>query len=168
MSQVVRDGDRLVLTLGNVDPDQKPRRFDFQLLSPLLLGLMVPFVAASYFDPEGLRHLKGPLWLFLFFMLIVCTGIFVYTLHFPGEIKQVVFDRSSRSVEIIWTSLMSITSQVVPFTEISALRMRNDYDDDGYASPVAELVLRSNAAVVLPEGITEEHLLPIRAALGLG
>ncbi len=167
MSQLVKDGDRLVLALGPVDEEKSGRRFDFQLLSPLLLGLMVPFVAARYFDPEALEHIQYPIWLFLVFMLFMCTGLFIYTVHFPGQIKRIVFDRGSRSVEIVWASLLSMTSQIVPFQEISALKIRNGYDQDGTPLPVAELVLRSRT-IVLPNGTNEEHLRPLRAAIGLG
>ena len=40
------------------------------MLPPILLGLMVPFVAATYFLPEALQHVKLPLWLFLVFMFL--------------------------------------------------------------------------------------------------
>ena len=167
MSQLVKDGDRLVLALGAADEDKSRRGFNFQLLSPLLLGLMVPFVAARYFDPEALEHLEYPIWLFLMFMLFVCTGLFIYTVHFPGQINRIVIDRGSRSVEIVWASLLSMTSQIVPFQEINALKVRNGYDQDGQPTPIAELVLRSKT-IMLPNGTSEEHLRPLRAAIGLG
>ena len=59
-------------------------------------------------------------------------------------------------IEIEWRNLLTRASQVVPFEDISALRVRNEYDDDGYAQPVPELVLRSRPAVRLPEGTLEE------------
>jgi len=55
----------------------------------------------------------------------------------------------------------------VPFEEISALKVRNDYDDDGYPTPVAEIVLRSRDAIRLPADTSDEHLSPLRAAIGL-
>lgn len=169
MSQLVKDGDRLVLALGNDDVEARPQRgFDFQLLSPLLLGLMVPFVAAAYLDPEALEHVKYPIFLFLLAMLLMCTGIFIYTVHFPGRINRIEVDRSAREVQIVWQSLISTTTQVVPFEEISALKVRNDYDDDGYPTPVAEIVMRSREAIKLPVGTSDEHLRPVRAAIGLG
>lgn len=168
MSQVFKEGDRLVLALGQSDTAGTSRNFDFQLLSPLLLGLLMPFIVASYFDPESLRHLKGPIWAFLLIMFIVCSGLFFYTHHFPGEIDTIAIDREARTMEIVWRNLMTTASQIVPFQDINALRVRNDYDDDGYPVPVAELVLRSRAPIVLPEGITEQQLRPLRAAIGLG
>jgi hypothetical protein len=167
MSQLLKDGDRLVLTLGNVQADARPRRFDFQLLSPLLLGLMVPFVAAAYFDPEALEHVKYPIWLFLIVMMLLCTGLFIYTVHVPGQLSRLEVDRNSRAVEIVWQSLLSTTTHTVPFEEISALKVRNDYDDDGYPTPVAEIVLRSRDAIRLPADTSDEHLSPLRAAIGL-
>jgi hypothetical protein len=168
MSQLVKDGDRLVLSLGSDAEDVRPRRFDFQLLSPLLLGLMAPFVAAAYFDPEALEHVKYPIWMFLLVMLIVCTALFIYTVHFPGKLTRLEVDRNARAVEIVWQSMISTTTQVVPFEEISSLKVRNDYDDDGYATPVAELVLRSSNPITLPAGTSDEQLRPMRAAIGLG
>lgn len=171
MSQLLKDGDRLVLAMGEGKEAKPSKWFDFQLLSPLLLGLMVPFVAARYFDPEALENLQYPIWVFLVFMLFVCTGLFIYTVHFPGKINKIIVDRGSRSVEIVWASLLSMTSQIVPFQEISALKVRNSYDDDGASILVAELVLSSKLSsktIVLPTGTNEEHLRPLRAAIGLG
>lgn len=167
MSQLLKDGDRLVLALGSNTGEARPRRFDFQLLTPLLLGLMAPFVAAAYFDPEALEHVKYPIWMFLIVMLFVCTGLFIYTVHVPGQISRLEVDRDTRAVDIVWQSLLSTTTQTVPFAEISALKMRNEYDDDGYPTPVAELVLRSSVTIKLPADTSDEHLSPMRAAIGL-
>lgn len=168
MSQLIRDGDRLVLALGAENEIAKPKRFDFQLFSPLLLGLMSPFVAAAYFDPEALHDLKYPIWLFLIFMLFVCTALFVYTVHFPGRVSRVEVDRGGRAVEIVWTSLLSTTTQVVPFDEISALNLRRDKDEEGQPSAIAELVLHSQRTITLPAGTSDAQLDPMRAAIGLG
>jgi hypothetical protein len=168
MSQVFKSGDRLVLDLGDIGGAQARRGFDFQLLSPLLLGLLIPFMVAQYFDPEALRHLKWPIWTFLLLMFCVCTGLFFYTHHFPGEISTLIVDRDARTIEIQWRNLLATASQIVPFEDIGALRVRQDYDDDGYPQPIAELVLRSRPPVELPDSITEEQLRPLRAAIGLG
>jgi hypothetical protein len=167
MSQLLKDGDRLVLALGDTQAAETPRRFDFQLLSPLLLGLMAPFVAAAYLDPEALEHVKYPIWLFLVVMLFVCTALFIYTVHNPGQIDRIEVDRQSRAVEITWKSLLSTTTQIVPLEEIAGLKVRNDYDDDGYPTPVAELAIRSRDTIMLPAGTSDEHLRPLRAAIGL-
>ena len=168
MSQVFKEGDRLILELGEPLSNPNKRGFDFQLLSPLLLGLLFPFMAASYFDPETLRHLKWPIWLLLISLFFVCTGLFFYTHHFPGKINSIVIDRESRTIEIVWRNLMATASQIVPFEDIGALRVRNEYDDDGYPQPVAELVLRSRPPIELPDTLTEQQLRPLRAAIGLG
>lgn len=168
MSQVFKAGDRLVLELGGNAVAAPGRGIDFQLLSPLLLGLLFPFVAAQYFEPETLRHLKLPIWLFLLAMFVVCTALFFYTHHFPGKIQSIAVDREARTLEIEWRSAMATAAQIVPFRDIAALRVRQEFDGEGQASPIAELVLRSKPPIVLPEHITEEHLRPLRAAIGLG
>lgn len=168
MSRVFKDGDRLVLAIGDDAAGSGGRIFDFQLLSPLLLGLLLPFMAAGYYDPEALRHLRFPIFIFLLVMFFICTGLFFYTHRVPGQIARIEVDREARSIEIEWRNLLTSASQVVPFEDISALRVRNEYDDDGYAVPIAELVLRSKPPVRLPEGTMEEHLRPLRAAIGLG
>jgi len=168
MPQLVRDGGRLRLALAAQGDRDEHRGFDFHMLPPILLGLMVPFVAATYFLPEALQHVKLPLWLFLVFMFFVCTGLFIYTIRYPGQITGIVVDRSARSVEIIWRSKLSMASQVVSFQQISALRTRKDYDADGYPKSTAELVLKPRSVIALPADTCEEHLRPLRAAIGLG
>jgi hypothetical protein len=171
MSQVFKAGDRLVLELGEhvgEQSEQSGRGFDFQLLSPLLLGLLAPFIIANYYEPETLSHLKWPIWIFLMAMFVVCTALFFYTHHFPGRINKIVIDREARTIEIVWRNLMAQASQIVPFQDISALRVRQDYDDDGRPSPIAELVLRTRPPIRLPANLTEEQLRPLRASIGLG
>lgn len=167
MANVFKEGDRLVLELAE-QPQAQHRSLDFQLLSPLLLGLLVPFMAASFWDPEALRHLKWPIWIFLCGMFIVCTALFFYTHHFPGEIHSISVDRDARTIEIEWRNMMATASQVLPFSDVAALRVRNAYDDDGYPTSVAELVLSSREPITLPSSITEAQLRPLRAAIGLG
>ncbi len=166
MANVFKEGDRIVLELSE-QPDGSSRSFDFQLLSPLLLGLLVPFMAASYWEPEALRHLKWPIWIFLCCMFIVCTGLFFYTHHFPGKVHSISLDREARTLEIEWRNLMASSSQIVPFQDVSALRIRNEYDQDGYPTAIAELVLASRDPIELPSSITEAQLRPLRAAMGL-
>ena len=168
MSQVVREGDRLVLELFDADEASNWKGFNFQLLSPLLLGLLLPLMAANYMNPEAMRHLKMPIFLFLVGMFFLCTALFFYTAHFPGQLHSIAVHRDQRTVEITWRSMLATTSQVVPFDDITALRCRNSYDDDGYSQAVAELVLRSRGAVELPAGTDEEQMRPLRAAIGLG
>ncbi len=168
MSHVFKTGDRLVLDLGDEQVATRRRGIDFQLLSPLLLGLLFPFMAAVYFEPETLRHLKLPIWLFLIVMFCICTGLFFYTHHFPGRIAGIVIDREARMMEIVWRNPIATASQLVPFKDISALRVRNEYDADGTPQPIPELVLRSRPAIRLPDATTEEQLRPLRAAIGLG
>lgn len=156
MSQVFKAGDRMVLQLGETDEPAPRAAFDCQLLSPLLLGLLFPFMAAQYFDPESLHHMKWPIWIFLLAMFLVCTALFFYTHHFPG------------TIEITWRNSMATAAQIVPFSEISALRVRHEEGEDGRSRAVPELVLRSRPPIALPDSITETQLLPLRAAIGLG
>ena len=168
MSQIFKDGDLLVLELGDQAAERPGRAFDFQLLSPLLLGLLVPFIAAHYFDPEALRPVKWFIGAVLVLTFVVCSALFFYTHHYPGKINSLVIDRENRTMEIVWCNLMATSSQIVPFQDISALRVRNDYDDDGYLLPRPELVLRSRPPIALPDSISDAALRPLRAAIGLG
>ncbi len=168
MSSVIREGDRLVLDLTEGSDRSNWYGINLQFLTPLLLGLLLPLIALNYIDPTALRHWKLPIFLFLVMMFFVCTGLFAYTAHFPGKISTLVLHRDERMLEIVWRSMISTTTQLVPFADISALRVRNDYDRDGYAVPVAELVLRTKSPIVLPEGTTAQQLVPLRAAIGLG
>lgn len=168
MSTVIREGDRLVLDLTDGDDHSTWRGINLQYLTPLLLGLLLPLIAINYVDPTALRYWKLPIFLFLLAMFVLCTALFFYSAHFPGTINALVLHREERMVEIVWRNMISTTTQLVPFSDISALRVRNDYDQDGYAIPVAELVLRSKEPIRLPDGTTSEQLRPLRAAIGLG
>lgn len=172
MGQVFKAGDRLVLAVGAAANEENPtparRMLDFQLLSPLLLGLLAPFMLAQYLDPDSLKHIKGLIWGFLLVMFLVSTALFFYTHHFPGSIHSIVVDREARTIEIVWRNLMAQASQIVPFEDLRALRVRHDFDEDGRPAVIAELVLGSRAPIRLPSSITEDELRPLRAAVGLG
>lgn len=168
MSQVFKSGDRLVLELGDPADEQPHFGFNFQLMSPLLLGLLAPLMVIHYFEPEALRHVKWLIWGFLLCMFLFCSALFFYTHHFPGKISSLVVDREARSIEIVWRNMMSSASQIVPFEEINALRVRHEVDDAGNTRSVAELVVRSRPPLELPDTISEQQLRPLRAAIGLG
>ncbi len=157
----------MVLEVGD-HSEVAPRNFlDFQLLSPLLLGLMFPFMAAQYLDPASLEHMKAPIWIFLIAMFLVCSALFFYTHHFPGAITSIAIDRNARTIEITWRNRMATAAQIVPFSEIAALRVRREGGEDGQSRNVPELVLRSRPPIELPESITDDQLIPLRAAIGL-
>ena len=168
VSQIFKDGDLLVLDLGETSGEKPRGNIDFQLLPPLMLGLLVPFIAAQYFDPEALRPVKWLIWTVLACSFCLCACLFFYTHHYPGRINSIVIDREQRTMEIVWRNLMATASQIVPFQDISALRVRNVYDADGSPLPMPELVLRSRPPIALPDSLSDAQLRPLRAAIGLG
>lgn len=168
MSQVVREGDRLVLEWSDGANTSNLWGLNLQFLTPLLLGLLVPLIAVNYVAPDSMRHLKTPIFVVLVAMFAICSILFFITAHFPGKIHAVVVHREERTVEIVFRSMLATSSQFVPFSDISSLRARNSYDDDGYAEVAAEIVLYAQPPIRLPEGTTEAELRPLRAAIGLG
>jgi hypothetical protein len=62
---------------------------------------------------------------------------------------------------------LATTSQAIPFEKINSVRVRSDYDDDGYPNPIAELVLASRQRIELPEGTDEADVRVLKAAIGL-
>jgi hypothetical protein len=168
MANIQRDGDLLILSTADTTSETSKTGFNLHALSPILLGLVIPFLAIHYIDPNALREVRFAVWIGLVVLFFIATGLFAYSAMYPGQIISVVFDRSQQSIEVLWRSALATTSQTIPFAAISALRVRPNYDDDGYPSPVAEIVLASRQKIELPEGTDEADVRVLKAAIGLG
>lgn len=168
MSNLFRDGERLVLTPANNDNAVPIAGMNHAMISPILIGMVVPFLLLYLIDPAILRHVRLVVWIALSLMFVITTVLFMISLWCTGTLTGVICDRNRRSVELLWQTPLSTKSQEVPFKDVSALRVRAQYDDDGYTDSAAELILRSKQCVTLPAGTTETQLAPMRAAIGLG
>lgn len=165
--QLLKEGEALVLATPDAAADKPTTGYNVHALSPLLIGLVVPFIGLYMLDPSALRHARLVIFVCLVFLLFAATVLFVYSALNPGSIVSVTCDRNSQTLELIWQGPLSVSTRVIPFDEIGALRSRKDYDQDGYATSVAELALTSREVIVLPAGVTDAHLQHLRAAIGL-
>jgi hypothetical protein len=98
MAYIQRDGDRLILSTTESAGDTSETGFNLHALSPILLGLVTPFLVIHYIDPNALREIRFAVWIGLVVLFFLATGLFVYSAMNPGRIVSVVFDRAHQNV----------------------------------------------------------------------
>jgi hypothetical protein len=135
-------------------------------LSPILIGLMAPFVVFILLNPgaRGMLFLSA---IVLAVVLIVSFTVFVLTVTNPGVIQAFAFDRAARRVDLIHQGTFGNTSTRVPFTEVRSIGFVTHYDDDGYKAVVPVMTLMSGEQIDLPETTTEEDVRTVRRLVGL-
>jgi hypothetical protein len=135
-------------------------------LSPILIGLMAPFVVFIVLNP-GARGMLFLSVIILAVILIVAFTVFVMTVTNPGVIQAFAFDRAARRVDLIHEGTFGNTSTRVPFAEVRSVGFVTRYDDDGYKSVVPVMTLTTGEQIDLPETTTEEDVRTVRRLVGL-
>ncbi|MEZ5843334.1 MAG: hypothetical protein R3D27_06315 [Hyphomicrobiaceae bacterium] len=138
------------------------------VLSPILFGFAVPLVALAVLNPGVLRVGSQAALILLGPLFVIACGMFLYAVFAQRTLATAVFDLDARELTLVETTLLSRTSETVPFAELADLRVRQDYDRDGYPYRIAELVWRNGEILPLPETTDATTLALAQAALRRG
>lgn len=136
-------------------------------LVPILIGLTVPIVAFSLFDPRALGNGRLVLHIVTMAIVLVAATIFVLSMINPGNIVQAIFDPSRRAVDLVRSGAFANNVLTLPFDRIATARIETVYDDDGYQQRVPLLVLTNRETYQLPAGTSESDIADIRQLIGL-
>lgn len=135
------------------------------VLSPILTGFTLPLVALIVLHPGLLKIGQQAALILLGPLFVVTCGLFLYATFAQKTLAAVVFDLDTREVLLIETTLLARSTERVPFTALADVRVRQDYDRDGYPYRVADLVWRNGEALALPDGADPALLATVQAEL---
>jgi hypothetical protein len=141
-------------------------RFNFHMLSPIMIGLVTPMVVIGLIDPTVLQHGRVIIFTLLLSLLLIATVLFAVSIMWPGEVTSVIVDVKTRKVEFVQSGFLANSSVEVHFDQIAAIGFASRYDRDGYMTNAAEIQLRDGQRVALPATTAPETLAAARRALG--
>jgi hypothetical protein len=150
--------------LGSAEIMQSSRAL--QWLSPVLLGLAGPLVLMVVLGPSILDHAQFLFSMILLTILIISAGMFTFSVVMRGPVAAVVFDRPTRSVNIIRQGVFANSITVLPFDAVHKIQIASAYDDDGYRREIAELITTEGTSIVLPAGVIEAQIRAAKVILG--
>lgn len=134
--------------------------------APFILGLVGVVIAGAVLAPGVMRN--GPLLASAVLVpaLIVCVGIYAWSVINPGDIVGLVVDREARMVELVQANAFSSRRTVVPFSRIARVAAEDRFDRDGYATRQAALTLDMGERLLLAFPIDEPTLASLENAFG--
>jgi len=138
-----------------------------QALVPILIGLSLPIVLFTLFDPRALGNARLVLHMIMMAIALVAATLFVLSITNPGTVVLASFDTVRRTVELVRSGTYANNVLTIPFDRVASIRIDTVYDDDGYYQRHGVLQLISGDTHRLPAGTTDADIREIRAATGL-
>jgi hypothetical protein len=162
MSEAVQD-QRVVLSNGEVNPEAGIAH----AAVPFMLGLVGAVIGMALLQPGMLRH--GPVIVsaLLIPSMIVCVGVYAWSVFNPGDPVGVIVDRAKRTVAVVQANAFATRQNLIDTDEIARAALETAYDRDGYETTHAVLTLRSGERIPLPFIVDETGLAAFKSATGL-
>lgn len=159
---------RIDLSDGSVAPDAgHPLRLS-SCLPAFAIGLTAPAAVTLAIEPAALLKLAYVLPGVLMPLFAVAIVIYSYCVLVPGQIAALSADPATRTLAIVEANAFARRRTALTFAEIVDVRMANAYDEDGYASRRAEVVLRSSETIALPAWIGEPEAVALHRIVRSG
>ncbi|MBA4171648.1 MAG: hypothetical protein C0511_03085 [Hyphomicrobium sp.] len=149
-------------TAAHVDPGAYK---GLHAIVPILVGISLPILLFSLFDPRALSSTKLVLHVLMMGIAMLAATVFLMSITNPGNVVQAVFDPGRRSVDVVRSGAFANNVLTISFDRISTVRVETVYDDDGYQNRVALLVMKNRDMIQLPTGTSEAELAEIRRIL---
>lgn len=157
----------MIVTDGSIDIDDNAMPRLARAVSPMMVGLIAPFIVLALIEPAALRHIRFLTIAVLLPTLLIAVALYAYSVLSPGVVCGVVVHRDVRHLELVQANAFSIRRLPLAFTDIAAARIVETYDRDGYGTREAVLILHSGERIALPEGTTAGDIAAIKTAVGL-
>lgn len=155
----------LVLTDGRVDPEAGSFSRCGKAVLPMILGLVAPILLVLLIDPAAVKHGRFLTVAILIPSLLIAVAIYTYCVVHPGDVCGLVVDPAARTVTIVQANAFALRRTPLSFAEIAGARLVKGYDQDGYATQHAELVLRSGDRIPLAVTTTDDDVKLLQQAL---
>lgn len=167
MVDIAAEHVQLVLDTPEAPVAVSGRLLSLHTVSPVLIGIATPLVAAVIAGPGVLAgvHLEALALLALVFLS--ASGIYIYCVLAPGEIVAASFDAEGRMVTLVHSGRFAVTNREIHFSEVADMTLTSDPDETGKACRRAELRLRNGRTLRLPAGTEASHVLSAREVMGL-
>jgi hypothetical protein len=136
-------------------------------LPPALIGLALPICAVLILVPGVAQNATAVLTIVLAAITIVCTVAFSLTVLLPGDVTAIAADRTARMLEVVRRNAFAVSRKPLAFADVAKVELSQRYDDDGYRTDVAEIVLTDGSRIGLPAGTSAADLDTLRRILGL-
>ena len=136
-------------------------------LSPVLIAIAAPVIALVVAAPGSIVGQRAMVMMALFAVFLVAGTAYILSVLLPGIVSRVELSTEKRQVRLTQKGMLASSATAIAFARISNVRVATRYDDDGYGSDVAELVLLDGTAIALP-ATSPEDITAIRRAIGLG
>lgn len=167
MADIAVEHAQLVLD-APVMPGVAPRsRLTLHMLSPILIGIATPLVAAIIAGPGVLGSLYQEATALLALIFAAASGIYIYTVLVPGEIVAARFDPEGRVVTLVHAGRFAVTNRELHFSDVADVALLHDVDATGTLCRSAGMRLRNGRTLRLPAGTEASHVLSAREVMGL-
>lgn len=155
--------DRVFLSDGSYDP----KAGLLHAASPFMIGLVGSVIGMAFLAPGMLRNSSVIVSALLIPSMIVCVGIYAWSVISPGDIVGVIIDRSTRTLELVQANAFASRQMPLHFDEIARIAVEQSYDQDGYATQRGVLILRTGDQVALGFPFDEAAAADLRRQLGM-
>lgn len=162
MSEAVAN-QRFVLS----DADTDPERGILHVASPFIIGLVGAVVGMELLAPGMMRQPHLVASALLVPSLIICVGIYAWSVISPGDIVGLVVDRAERSIELLQSNAFASRRTEIAFEDVARVAIEDGYDKDGYAQRQAVLTLSTGERLPLAFAIDDHWVGELRRAIGL-
>jgi hypothetical protein len=136
-------------------------------LPPALIGLALPICAVLVLFPGLAQNASILLTVVLAAITIVCAVAFSLTVLLPGDVTAIAADRAARSLEVVRRNPFAVSRKPLAFADVARIELSQRYDDDGYRTELAEILLTDGSRITLPAGTSAADIETLRRILGL-
>ena len=150
------------LVLGRADTS---RLGGLRWLSPVLVGLSLPFVATLVLFPVLLAHVWIPVVTLLMLMVVMSIVAYSASVLLQGDITGLVIDRAGKTITLVQEGPFATRTTPLPLSEIADLQQSVAYDRDGYCEQTVNLRLKDGTSLPLPRTLSPTELAAARQAL---
>jgi hypothetical protein len=167
MADIAVEHAQLVLDAPEAPVAGSGRLLSLHTVSPVLIGIATPLVAAVIAGPGVLAGVHLEALALLASVFLAAAAIYIYCVLVPGEIVAASFDPEGRMVMLVHAGRFAITNREIHFSEVADVRLVSELDTTGNARRMALLELRNGHTLRLPAGTEASHVLSAREIMGL-
>ena len=167
MADIAMEHAQLVLDAPVTPGATRRSRLTLHMLSPILIAIATPLVAAIIAGPAVLGSLHAEATAVLALVFAIASGSYIYTVLVPGEIVAARFDPEGHVVTLVHSGRFAVTNREFHFSEVADVALSHELDATGTLGRRAEIAFRNGRSLALPAGIEASHVLSAREVMGL-
>jgi hypothetical protein len=155
--------DRLVLSDEGFDPEEGM----LHAASPILIGLVGAVIAMSLIAPGMMRNVQLLVTSVLVPLLVASIVFYAWSVIAPGDVKGLVIDPDSRTVELVQSNWLASRRTPVPFADIVKIERAKGLDRDGYEREGGLMTLETGDRIPLAMALDEGQIAQLKRMMRL-